>query len=89
MDGPGPRKGRHCANRSAWRHVTRVLCATLCATDGNPVAAPGFGHASFPPRRDLADVIVAGKPDAAETAPHRSIDPVGAGVCDITDGRKG
>jgi hypothetical protein len=51
-----------------------------------PVAAPGFSHASFPPRRDLADVIVAGKPDAAETAPHRIIDLIGAGVRDITDG---
>jgi hypothetical protein len=41
------------------------------------------------PRRDLADVIVAGKPDAAETAPHRIIDLVGAGIRDITNGRKG
>jgi hypothetical protein len=42
-----------------------------------------------PPRRDLADVIVAGKPDAAETAPHRNIDLIGAGIRDITDGQKG
>ncbi len=54
-----------------------------------PVAAPGFGHASFSPRRDLADVIVAGKPDAAETAPYRNIDLIGAGIRDIIDGRKG
>jgi hypothetical protein len=87
MDGPGPRKGRHCANRSARRHVTRVLCATLCATDGNPLRR--LASAMPLSRREVADVIVAGKPDAAETAPHRIIDLIGAGVCDITDGQKG
>lgn len=42
----------------------------------SPFSVPGFGLASFPPHRDLADAVVAGDADAAESALHRIIDLV-------------
>ena len=54
----------------------------------SPFSVPGFGLASFPPHRDLADAIVAGDPDAAEAALHRIIDLVDAEIRAITDGKK-
>jgi GntR family transcriptional regulator, transcriptional repressor for pyruvate dehydrogenase complex len=42
----------------------------------SPFTVPGFGLASFPPHRNLADAIVAGDPDAAEAALNTIIDRV-------------
>lgn len=42
----------------------------------SPFSRPGFGLASFPPHRDLAQAIVAGDPDAAEAAINTIIDSV-------------
>jgi GntR family transcriptional regulator, transcriptional repressor for pyruvate dehydrogenase complex len=53
----------------------------------SPFSVPGFGLASFPPHRDLADAIVAGDPDAAATALHRIIDLVEAEIREIIDGK--
>lgn len=46
----------------------------------SPFAVPGFGLASFPPHRNLADAIVAGDSDAAEAALHTIIDRVEAEI---------
>lgn len=42
----------------------------------SPFSVPGFGLASFPPHRDLADAIAAANPDAAEAAINTIIDTV-------------
>lgn len=42
----------------------------------SPFSVPGFGLASFPPHRDLANAIVAGDPDAAEVAINSILDSV-------------
>ena len=42
----------------------------------SPFSVPGFGLASFPPHRDLANAIVAGDPDAAELAINTILDSV-------------
>ena len=46
----------------------------------SPFSLPGFGLASFPPHRNLSDAIVAGDPDAAETALNTIIDRVEAEI---------
>jgi GntR family transcriptional regulator, transcriptional repressor for pyruvate dehydrogenase complex len=53
----------------------------------SPFSVPGFGLASFPPHRDLADAIMACDPDAAETALHQIIDLVDAEIREIIDGK--
>ncbi len=57
----------------------RILLRMDEAFEGSmesPFSVPGFGPASFPPHRDLADAIVAddADADAAEAALHRIID---------------
>jgi DNA-binding FadR family transcriptional regulator len=54
----------------------------------SPFSVPGFGLASFPPHRDLADAIVAADPDAAEAALQCIIDRVEAEIRDIIAGRR-
>jgi GntR family transcriptional regulator, transcriptional repressor for pyruvate dehydrogenase complex len=54
----------------------------------SPFSVPGFGLASFPPHRDLADAIVKGDPDAAEAALHRIIDLVDAEIREIIGGKR-
>ncbi len=49
----------------------------------SPFSVPGFGLASFPPHRDLADAIVAGDPDAAEVAINIIIDSVDSEIRQI------
>lgn len=54
----------------------------------SPFSVPGFGLASFPPHRELADAIVAGDPDAAEAALHCIIDRVEAEIREIIEGKR-
>ena len=52
----------------------------------SPFSVPGFGLASFPQHRNLADAIVAGDADAAEAALQRIIDLVEAEIRVIITG---
>jgi len=49
----------------------------------SPFSVPGFGLASFPPHRDLADAIAAADPDAAEAAINTIIDTVDSEIRQI------
>lgn len=49
----------------------------------SPFSVPGFGLASFPPHRDLADAIAAADPDAAEAAINIIIDSVDSEIRQI------
>ena len=52
----------------------------------SPFSVPGFGLASFPPHRHLADAIVACDPDAAGAALNTIIDRVEAEIRQIITG---
>lgn len=49
----------------------------------SPFSVPGFGLASFPPHRDLANAIAAADPDAAEAAINTIIDTVDSEIRQI------